>query len=123
MSSKNYLSVIALTAFIGWITLAIVVFRLDPFTSTTLALPFFFLALFFALSTTLALTGFYSRVWFRTNEIYQAHIPISLRQGILISIAVCVTMVFQIHRMLTWWDGILIVAAVSLVELYFSSQD
>jgi len=123
VNSKSYLSGIALTALLGWIALFIVIYRLDPYTSAALAVPFFLIALFLALTGSLTLIGFYSRVWFRSGEIYQQHIHIALREGLLISLAVCVALVFQILRILTWWDAILITAAIGLVEIYFSSHD
>ncbi|MFH1546148.1 MAG: hypothetical protein ABIE14_02125 [Patescibacteria group bacterium] len=123
MTSKSYLLGILTTALLGWIALAIVIFRIDPFTSTALAVPFFFAALFLALVGTLTLAGFYFRVWFRRGEIYLQHISISLRQAILFTIATEVALAFQILRILTWWDGVLIAVAVSLVEIYFSSRD
>jgi hypothetical protein len=123
LTHKNYLSGIALVAALGWAALIIVFYRLDPFTSTALALPFFFLALFLALTGTTALAGFYGRVWLRSGEIYYDHLTISLRQGVLLASAVCFGLGFQILRVLTWWDAVLIVAAVSLIEIYFSSRD
>jgi len=123
LSSKNYLLGILLTAVLGWLALAIVIFRLDPFTSTALAVPFFCAALFLGMVGTLTLVGFYGRVWFRRGEIYLQHISIALRQAVLISVATEVALAFQILRRLTWWDGVLIVAAITLVEIYFSSKD
>ena len=123
VSSKNYLLGLAALAALGWFALFIIIFRLDPFTSTALAVPFFLAALFLALVGTLALLGFYFRVWFRKGEIYLQHISIALRQAIFLTIATEVALIFQILRILTWWDGILIAAAVSLVEIYFSSRD
>lgn len=99
------------------------IFRLNPFTSTALAVPFFLSSLFLALVGTLTLLGFYFRVWFRRGEIYLQHISVSLRQGIFLTIAIEIALVFQILRILTWWDGILIATAVGLVEIYFSSRD
>jgi len=123
MNSKRYLTGIAIVGLLGWLALGITLLRLDPFTSTALALPFFFIALFLALTGTLGVIGFYLRVWFRHGEIYVSHISIALRQAILISLATSLAMVFQILRILTWWDGLLIVAAISLIEVYFSSND
>jgi hypothetical protein len=123
LNSKSYLLVILTTALLGWSALIIVIFRLDPFTSTALAIPFFFLSLFLALTSTLTLLGFYGRVWFRRGEIYLQHISIALRQAILITIAIECALAFQILGILTWWDGMLISGAVGLVEIYFSSRD
>lgn len=86
-------------------------------------MPFFFIALFLALTGSLTLIGFYSRVWFRSGEIYQQHINIALREGLLIALAICVALIFQVLRILTWWDAVLIVAAIGLIEIYFSSRD
>ncbi|MFH0776417.1 MAG: hypothetical protein V1936_02290 [Patescibacteria group bacterium] len=123
LNSKNYLLGLASLAGLGWLALFIVVWRLDPFTSTALAVPFFLAALFLALTGTLALLGFYLRVWFRRGEIYLQHISIALRQAIFLTIATEVALIFQVLRILTWWDGILIAAAVGLFEIYFSSRD
>lgn len=101
----------------------IVIFRLDPYTSTALAIPLFFATLFFALVGTLALGGFYSRVWFRRGEVFYQHIGISLRQAILFTLVVCFALAFQMLNILTWWNGFLIAAAMGLVEIYFSSRD
>ena len=99
------------------------IYRLDPFSSTALAIPFLFASLFLGLTATLTLAGFYGRVWFRRGEIYLQHISISLRQAMLLTIAVEIALAFQILRILTWWDGVLIATAVGLVEIYFSSKD
>jgi len=123
LNSKNYLLGLSLLTVLGWVALLIVIFRLNPFTSTALAVPFFLSSLFLALVGTLTLLGFYFRVWFRRGEIYLQHISVSLRQGIFLTIAIEIALVFQILRILTWWDGILIATAVGLVEIYFSSRD
>jgi len=123
LTSKKYLLGILVTAILGWIAFVIVIFRLDPFGSTALAIPFFLAALFLGLTFTLTLAGFYGRVWFRKGEIYLQHISISLRQAVLITIAVEIALAFQILRILTWWDGVLIAGAVGLVEIYFSAKD
>jgi hypothetical protein len=123
LNSKNYLLGLAITTLLGWIAFVIVILRLDPFTSRALANLFFFSALFFALVGTISIIGFYGRVWLLRGEIYLAHISIALRQAILITLAIEVAMIFQILRILTWWDGVLIAFAVGLVEIYFSSRD
>lgn len=122
-AANRYLAGLALLAIFGWATFAIALMRLDPYTSTTLALPFFFGGLFFGLIGTLAVLGFYARLWLRFGEVYTAHIGISLRQSILVATAVSLALVLQILRILTWWDAVLIALAVFLVELYFASRD
>ena len=122
-SSSRYLGLLGVLALIGWTALSITLTRLDPFGSTALALPFFFGSIFFAVVGTLALVGFYLRVWFGSGAIYSAHISIALRQAILVACALCFALLFQILKILTWWDGTLIVTALLLIEIYFSAQD
>lgn len=122
MSSRLYLLGLALTALLGWLIFTIVIFKLDPFTSTALAVPFFFTALFFALVGTFSLIGFYGRVWFRRGEIYVGHISIAVRQALLLTLAIEITLAFQMLRILTWWDAILVAFAISLIEIYFANR-
>jgi hypothetical protein len=100
-----------------------VLYRLDPFTSPLFAIPFFFASLFIALTATLTLIGFYGRVWFRQGVIYLQHINIALRQGALISLAVCATFTLSTYRILTWWTAVLVALAIGLVEVYFAARD
>jgi hypothetical protein len=95
----------------------VVVTKLDPFTDGTLALTLFFMTLFFAVSASLAVIGFYIRIWWRRNEIYYQHISVSFRQGIFLSFGVCCILAFQSFRVLTWWDALLIGIAIVLVEV------
>lgn len=50
------------------------------------------------------------------------HMGISLRQGILLSVIIVVILILQSFRVLTWWDGLLAVGAVLMVELYFLAR-
>ena len=121
LPSKLYLAGLAVIALLGLAMFLIVIFRLDPFVSPVLAIPFFFLALFFTLVGFLALFGFYGRVWFRKGEIYVGHITIAVRQAFLLTIAIEVALAFEMLNILTWWDGLLIALAISLVEIYFAN--
>jgi hypothetical protein len=123
LTFSRYLGWVTVVAVLGWAALGITLWRLDPYSSTALALPFFFGAAFLALTGTLTLLGFYSRVWFRTGEVFYEHLSISLRQGILLSLGTLFAILLQILRVLTWWDSVLIVAAIALVEVYFSARD
>ncbi|MFO7807279.1 MAG: hypothetical protein R6V40_02540 [Candidatus Moraniibacteriota bacterium] len=44
---------------------------------------------------------------------------ISARQGFLLSMLMIALLVMQSFRILTWWDGLLAVGAVIMIELYF----
>jgi hypothetical protein len=56
------------------------------------------------------------------EEAAQSNAGLSLRQGILLAILVIALLVLQSFRMLVWWDGLLVLAGVILIELYFLSR-
>jgi hypothetical protein len=122
MSHTHYIIGILLAGILSLTGWFLVLFRLDPFSSTNIALILFFVSLFFALASFFTVIGYYLRVFFNKNEIYYAHILISLREGILFGFFVCITLIFQIIRVLTWWNLLLLFLAIMLLEVYFLSR-
>lgn len=120
---RKYLISIGIAGLFSWAAFWVVIFKLDPYQSTALALFFFFLSLFFALTTTFTFIGFYVRKWFSKNEIYFRHINISLRQGALLSFCALGCLFFLLLGVLTWWNGLLLVVIITLLEFYFTSKE
>lgn len=123
MSRSLYIFGIFIAATFGWASWGLVIHKLSPYTSPVPALTLFYTSLFIALTATFALFGFYLRVWLNKNEIYHQHINIALRQGVLLSIIMCTGLLFQRLRVLTWWDGLLLVLIMILVEFYFMAKE
>ncbi len=123
MIHNTYLIGIAIATFFGWASWLMVVYKLSPFSQPTLALSLFYSSLFLALAGSFALLFYALRTWANKREIYNVHLNISLRQGILISAMIIVGLGFQRLRVLTWWDGLLLLAIVLLIEFYFMSRD
>ncbi len=120
MTHQKYLSIIGLAGLLSWTGWFVVVWKLAPMESTNLALSFFFIMLFLALSCTFAIFGFYIRLWLNSNEVYYHHINISLRQGVLLSLLTQVALALQLVGVLTWWTGMLLILSIVLIELYFA---
>lgn len=123
MSHVKYLTIIGIAGGFSWLGWIIILYKLNPFESTVMALVFFFITFFIALMATFTLLGFYLRVWVYKNEIYYNHINISLRQGILLSFIVVISLGFQLLGVLNWLSGLLLVAAILLIESYFSLRN
>ncbi len=123
MIHNTYLTGILIATFFSWASWFVVVYKLSPFSQQTLALSLFYSSLFIALAGTFALILYFLRVWANKKEIYNVHLNTSIRQGVLLSIMVIIGLAFQRLRVLTWWDGILLLAIVLLIEFYFSSRD
>ncbi len=123
MTHQRYIMIIGSAALISWLAFYLVIEKLDPWASTGLALALFFISLFFALTCTFTVIGFYIRVWFNKNEIYYDHINVSLRQGILLTLIALGCLLFQLLGVLTWWSGLLLIAAVTMIEFYLVAKD
>ena len=122
MTHNRYLTFVAVAGLVSWIAWIIVLTKLDPFESTSLALVLFFVSLFFAMACTFTVVGFYFRLWLNKNEIYSNHITISFRQGIELTVIALGCIFFLILGVLNWWSGFLLILSVSLVELYFVAR-
>ncbi len=123
MSHHRYLAIIGTAGVVSWLAWILVINKLDPFESTGLALGLFYLSLFFALTCTFTVIGFYFRVWLNKNEIYYNHINIALRQGFLLTLIALGCLTFQLLGVLTWWSGLLFIASVTMVEFYFMARE
>ena len=84
--------------------------------------------LFFA-STFLFLAGWLILffTWLRKKigggeEVALTYLGISFRQGIFIAFLAILLLLMQSLRVLTWWDSMLTVAGILLVELYFLTR-
>ena len=123
MTHQRYILILTFAAIVSWLAFYLVINKLDPFASTGLALGLFFVSLFFALTSTFTIVGFYIRVWTNKNEIYYDHINVSMRQGILLTMIALGCLLFQLLGVLTWWSGLLLIAAVTMVEFYLVAKD
>lgn len=128
MNSQNkFLVWILLATLITWGAWALVIVNTDPIYETeysvnALSLSLFFLSLFPALggSFTLLLE------LFKRNESELSRsksIFISLRQGILLSLTSTACLCLLMLGLLRIWNGLLILAIITLIEFYFSTTD
>lgn len=83
---------------------------------------FFYLALFFLLGSLLNLLLLRLRKRLMRGELVGENIVLSFRQGILLALLATSLLLLQGLRMLVWWDGLLVVAGIFLIELYFLSR-
>jgi len=96
---------------------------IDPEKSGIVGRIYFFAALFFSSAGIFNLLLISMRRKFISAEMAVGNLGISFRQGMLMSVLLVGLMVLQGFRMLVWWDGLLVVAAIFLVELYFLSRN
>lgn len=122
MTLRSYLNSMAVAtsiAFMGW---ALVLMYIDPTSSGYMGLTLFYLTLFLGLMGFFTLISFSLKRWISNNEIIFAYIASSFRQGFWLAIIIIGLLVMQGARILNWWDALLFVGAISLLELYFISE-
>ncbi|TSC90722.1 MAG: Uncharacterized protein CEN92_416 [Candidatus Berkelbacteria bacterium Licking1014_96] len=121
IDTKKLLRFTAGVTVISIIVFVFVLFRVDPFTSGISALVFFLVILFLALSGLLTFPGYYLRTIINKNKTPLANFNISLRQSILISTGMVGLLILKSTEGLAWWNGLLLIAALAFLEMFFRS--
>lgn len=121
--------VLFFSAVIGWTTWFLVINKLTPCEVMLVdvcqsglewgALLAFFISLFIALSATFALMIFFLKRFLHGNEVIFSFLVIALRQGILISLGICLLLLLKSLQVFFWWDGLIIILVMVLIELAF----
>jgi len=117
------LSAITLTALISWSAWLLVIYKLDPYEATSMALSLFFLSFTFSIAGTFTIILFFLKKKKTKNEIYIKHVMISLRQGILLGVCTSTCLLLLMFGMLRMWNGFLLVILIMLFEFYLSGKD
>lgn len=126
MTLKSYL----LNLFLGTIfilsilSIFIIFIRPDEFVfGVMMAFVIFYLLFFLGIAglSILSLTWLWKKMSGESLEIED--VGMAVRQGILMGILMTILMFFQQMGILIWWDALLVIAGIMLVEFYFLSRD
>lgn len=121
MQVSKALRITGISTAILIIAFLVVVFRVDPYEGGISALVLFMAVLFLALVGASTLPGYYLRAWLSKSREHNKFYLTALRQGILLSIGIVGLLLLQAMEVLAWWDGLLLVGALVLLELFFRS--
>lgn len=113
----RFITILSLVAFV------FVVKFIDPLLTGAIGKALFYLSLFFVLSGIFNLFLLRLRRKSVDNENAAANIGLSFRQGILLACLAVGLLILQSLRMLVWWDGLLLLAGIFLIEFYFVSRN
>jgi hypothetical protein len=123
MVPRGYLWLIRIIGLLALSALVFIVIKIEPERSVWVKV-YFYLAFFLFSSALFNLFLLRLRRWVMRGELVGENIVLSLRQGILLSLLATSLLALQGAKMLLWWDGLLMVAGIFLIELYFlSNQD
>lgn len=122
MTLKIYLWGMRISTVLAVLALGAIVYYIDPEESAVVGRILFYVSLFLAMAGILILFLTWIRRKFSDNQSSFIFIGMSFRQGILLSFLTVTLLFMQSFRILAWWDGLLMVAAIFLAELYFLSR-
>jgi hypothetical protein len=122
MIPRGYLWLVRIVGFISLLALGFIVTQIEPEKNSWIKVVFY-LTFFLSLGSLFNLFLLRLRRRVMRGELVGENIILSLRQGTLLAFLATSLLILQGLRMLLWWDGLLVVAGIFLVELYFLSGD
>lgn len=118
MLLKHYLIWMLIGTLISWVALGLVLTYINPEIASQTGLVLFYGSVFLSLSGTITLLGFLWRRLRYRDEVLFRQVSTSFRQGILLSVVVVATLFLQANRLLSWWNLLLLVGGLSLLEYF-----
>jgi hypothetical protein len=122
MTLKSYLWGMRFSAIFSATAFVLILFYTDPEKGELPVKLAFYLTLFLFLSSIFVLMLTAARRKFRKEGAVFSDLGVSFREGSLLSLLVMSLLILQSFRFLTWWDGLLAVAGIFLIELYFLTK-
>lgn len=123
MSLKAYIWGIRILTLLSFGAFGFVIRFVDPDAAGLMGKVLFYLSVFFFLS------GFFNLLLMRLRKKHVnaenafSNIGLSFRQGILLAFFSVGLLILQSFRVLIWWDGLLLMFGIFIIELYFISRD
>lgn len=112
------MSICTLFCWLAWI---LVVNLIDPTETGVLGFGFFYSSLFLACLGTMSILGFWLRMKIFRDEIVYKQVGTAFRQAVMFSILVVGSLFLQSKSLLTWWNIILFILALTVFEFFFLS--
>lgn len=122
MTLKSYLWSLRVGTLLSFSAWGLVVFFIDPKKSGIGGQFIFYFSFFLVLSGIFILLLTRLKKISKKEELAFAEIGINFREGILLSLLVIILLILQSFRILVWWDGLLVVAGIFMIELYFLTK-
>ena len=122
MTLKAYIWGIRFVTLLSLVAFVFVINFVDPDAAGLAGKLLFYLSLFFVLSGVFNLLLLWLRRKSVNAENAHVNIGLSFRQGILLACFAIGLLILQSFRVLIWWDGLLLLAGIFIIELYFVSR-
>jgi hypothetical protein len=122
MTLRTYFRGMKLIMFLSLVAWGLVIYSVDPEKAGIAGQVMFYASMFLTIAGIFILSLTWVRRRARDEETPFVYVGMSFRQGTLLAFLAVTLLVLQNFKVLTWWDGLLLVAAIFLMELYFLSR-
>jgi hypothetical protein len=123
MSLRAYLTIMGFGTVVAAATFFLVLFRVDPDAAGALDFVLFYASLFLLIAGLVSISGFLARVYMHRDEILSRLVGLSFRQAILLSAVAVGALGLHSRGLLSWWNSLILVVAVTVAEFIFISFD
>lgn len=121
MTLKNYLWVMGVMTLLCWGIFALMLNLIDPTATNYLGFILFYIALFLALSGSIALLGFIIRFGALKRDLVFYAVSTAFRQSFLFALFIVISLFLLSNNLFTWLNIILLLIIFSILELFVSS--
>jgi membrane protease YdiL (CAAX protease family) len=122
MQLRLYVILFSILTFIALVIWGVYLLSVDPAGADFGMLTLFYLDLFVAFTGLATLLGYGSRIFIFRRPRQAATFRWSLRQGALLAVFLCGLLLLQSERLLTLWNALLWLGALTCAELYAQSK-
>lgn len=119
MTERGYTFLISLGTALAWASWFVVLIFIDPEQSKFFGLTLFFSSLFLALLGSIYFLSYWLRNRIFGIELSFKNLAVSTRQAILFTVLIITTLWLQSQQLLTLYNEILLVAALTVIEFFF----
>jgi hypothetical protein len=121
MTLKKYLILMSICTLFCWLAWVLVINYIDPTETGVLGFVFFYSSLFLAVLGTMSVFGFAFRMKIFKDELVYKQVGTAFRQAVMFGVLVVGSLFLQSKSLLTWWNIILFVLALTVLEFFFIS--
>lgn len=116
MTVRQYIAAMLGATLVSWGAWLLVVTSLDPASAGWIGFGLFYVSLFAACLGTFALLGLAVRVRVARHDPIVVQVTIAFRQAVSFSFLVLAALFLQSKDLLTWWNMLFLVVALTFVE-------
>ena len=106
-----------------WGAWALVLFFVNPQEAGILGFLMFYISLFLGLLGIFSIFGFIIRYLTKKEKFIYKQVQIAFRQGFMFALLLTGALFLQGERLLVWWNLLLFIAVLSVVEYFFIIKD